>query len=359
MTGVPALVYPGSRVLAGWWKQLVPWQPRALWIGHLLFHRIEALVGLHRPVPLDSLLLFVLRALALGRDQTLEQLDNHLHLGRSLLRQILHQLQADQLARSAAEGAWSLTDLGRQGLAEGAYARPAHERRTFHFAESEPSTGRPHFVRVQNAAPFAPWPVPEGWQFDASLLIACVAQPAVWKERHGFPQDVLEVLHAPTAASSCPTGPSPWERIILDRPERLLAVLVLVASAEQGERLIGLAVQQEGWVLQGREPVFVWPEDWRELLGSAGSEPTQDQWQQAWRAWCQPRGLPAADVDACSLERKDHRLLLRAPGRMVERLQSTRSDILKGEAWLLAGTGRVRTAARVELKAEPGVGGQQ
>jgi hypothetical protein len=35
-------------------------------------------------------------------------------------------------------------------------------------------------------------------------------------------------------------------------------------------------------------------------------------------------------------------------------LQAARSDVLKGEAWLLAGTGRVRTAARVELTDDAG-----
>jgi hypothetical protein len=33
----------------------------------------------------------------------------------------------------------------------------------------------------------------------------------------------------------------------------------------------------------------------------------------------------------------------------VERLRAARSDAVKGEAWLLAGTGSVRTAALVEL----------
>src|SRR5262249_41739832 len=98
-----------------------------------------------------------------------------------------------------------------------------------------------------------------------------------------------------------------------------------------------------------REPILVWPEDWRVLLGTASLEPSIEEWRQTWRAWCQPRGLPAADVETCELEREDYRLRVRAPRRLVERLEAARSDVLKGEAGLVAGPGRVRTAGRVEL----------
>jgi hypothetical protein len=38
-----------------------------------------------------------------------------------------------------------------------------------------------------------------------------------------------------------------------------------------------------------------------------------------------------------------------APGRLIDRLRAARSDALKNEAWLLAGTGRLRAAAVIEL----------
>src|SRR5262249_35580821 len=42
-----SLAYPGSRSLAGWWRQLAPLHPRAVWLAHLLLHRVEALVRLN------------------------------------------------------------------------------------------------------------------------------------------------------------------------------------------------------------------------------------------------------------------------------------------------------------------------
>jgi len=74
-----------------------------------------------------------------------------------------------------------------------------------------------------------------------------------------------------------------------------------------------------------------------------------DHWRHAWRAWCHPRGLPVAEVDACILERQGCRLRVTAVPRLIERLRTARSDVFKGEAWLLAGTGRLRAAAQVEL----------
>ena len=65
--------------------------------------------------------------------------------------------------------------------------------------------------------------------------------------------------------------------------------------------------------------------------------------------WCRPRDLPASDVAACQLERRDHRLLITAPARLVERLRAARSDVFKGESWVLAGQGRLRPAALLEL----------
>lgn len=44
MTAVAPLTFPGTRALAGWWRLLAPRQPRAMWVAHLLLHRIEALV---------------------------------------------------------------------------------------------------------------------------------------------------------------------------------------------------------------------------------------------------------------------------------------------------------------------------
>jgi hypothetical protein len=137
--------------------------------------------------------------------------------------------------------------------------------------------------------------------------------------------------------------------VILDRPAHLGALVALVEEEGRGERLLGFAVQQDGWALRATSPTFALGAGWRDLFPQLAAEVPLDAWRQAWRAWCQPRSLPPAEVEACTLERQDYRLRITAPRRLVERLRTARSDALKGEAWLLAGTGGVRSVALVEL----------
>src|SRR5262249_58781687 len=88
---------------------------------------------------------------------------------------------------------------------------------------------------------------------------------------------------------------------------------------------------------------------WQEIFRDLASEPPLEVWQQAWRTWCQPRGVPPAEISACVLERRDYRLRVQVPKRLLDRLRATRSDALKGEAWLLPETGDIRPAALIEI----------
>src|SRR5205823_2754975 len=101
--------------------------------------------------------------------------------------------------------------------------------------------------------------------------------------------------------------------------------------------------------LNDAEPAFVLGEGWQETFPDLAAAPARDVWRQAWRAWCQPRGLPAGEVEACVLERQDHRLRVVPTPRLLERLRADRSEALRGEAWLLAGSGVLRSAAQIEI----------
>ncbi|HEV3444311.1 MAG TPA: hypothetical protein VG099_06685, partial [Gemmataceae bacterium] len=83
MTAAPALAFPPSKTLLSWWTQLAPFRPSALWVGHLLLHRVEALVSAQRPCPIDPIALFVLRAVALAGPASLETIAHHLALERA------------------------------------------------------------------------------------------------------------------------------------------------------------------------------------------------------------------------------------------------------------------------------------
>jgi hypothetical protein len=362
MTVASSLAFPASRKLAGWWRQLIPYQPQALWVAHLLFHHVEALVRLEQPRPVDPWNHFLLQAMALATRLSpagpLDVLEEHLGLGRQVLRRALRALEVEGLVESG-QGQWTLTALGRQALALGEYPRAHHERRTFYFVEApgraNGAARPPHFVDLHNSTGIA-WPVASDTGFDIATLQTCLHRSPEWKARYGFPVEIQEILDpatGPGPANPTVSLPPAWQRIIVDRPEWILAVMVQMPPTGP-RRLIGLAVRQEGWILQPGEPLFTLDANWPEVFPELTQEPSIDAWQQAWRAWCEPRAIPVDEADACSVEWLQGRLRVVAPSRLLERLRASRSDALRGETCLLAGEGKVRRAAQVEVvEAEP------
>jgi hypothetical protein len=347
MISVAVLPFPGSRILAGWWKQLAPFQPQAIWVAHLFVHRVEALVSARHPAPLDTLPLLVLQSLALNLGDRLEALDDRLQLGRPLLRQLVRLLETDKLVEANPSGGWLITASGRASLENGRIHRLIQERRSFHFVENEQTAHSPHFLRLTTTRRPSGAPPADDWHFDPQLLEECLRQSREWKERHSFPLEVSTLLGP--ASDGVPDPSAAWQRIIVDQPEHILALLVLTDGGDPGGRLVALAVRQECWALDTHESLFVLETDWQQVLPDLAVSVPRDLWRQAWRAWCTPRDLPPAEVDGCMVHKEGHCLQVRAPRRLVERLQRLRSDALKGEAWLLAGTGRLRSAAVVEV----------
>jgi hypothetical protein len=194
-----------------------------------------------------------------------------------------------------------------------------------------------------------PLPPPATWRFDLTALEDCLARPAEWKARNGFPLDVLRVVRQPSNSSTAAAaaagggGGSDWQYVPLDRAEQALLCLVEVAD----EQLLGFVVRGDTWALS--MPALLTLPHGAELLAPLTGDLGPEALRQAWLAWCQQRSLPGNEVDACKLEVVDHRLVVRAPERLIERLRMARSDALKGEAWLLLGTGRARLGAQVEL----------
>ena len=334
MTAAVPFPLPPGRVLSTWRRELAAFRPGRLRLVHLLLHRVEALVRVTQPRALDPLraaLLAQLSAAPPGANAT--RLASGLRLDAEVLGRWLDELAADGLVEPDGAG-WRLTERGRGALASGAYTAPAEERRTFLFAEEDDRDHLPRFVALHGAAVgLAP---PPHWRFDAAALEACVRQTPEWKERHGFPSDVQAVVAPPGPGA----GPADWRRVILDRPEQIL--LVFVASADAPPRWLGFAVRPEGWALQSAAPALALPPE-----DGPAEEPSAEAWREAWRGWGQGRGLSAADADACRVEALEDRVRVTAPRGLAERLGGERQ-----EAWLLAGAGRVRVAAPMEIAIE-------
>jgi hypothetical protein len=344
MTEVQPLVFPASRVLVGWSKLLAPCQPQRLWVGYLFLHRVEALVELTEPAPLDPLAWFVLKGLQVAGTATREVLDERLQLG-PLLRQVLRWLEGHALIEADTSGSWSLTSNGRLALETSIYARSLARRRFFYFREIEQPGLPAQWLDFKMPRAASDWQPAGPWHFDIQLLEKCLERAESWKEQRGFPKEVRRILGLSVSPAALPE----WQRVPLDHPERLAAALVLTQSPEGKDRLLGFAAQPEGWVLSSSEPAFVLGEDWQETFPELAAEPDPVGWAQAWLNWCQPRGLPVAEIEACQLNLDGMRMSIRAPDRLLERFRATRSDVLRGEAWLLLGGRNLRRAVRAEI----------
>jgi hypothetical protein len=325
------MTLPGGRVILGWWRELTGVRPVRLWYAHLLLHRVEVLVESARTGPLTLLARSLLPLLSrtAGPLQA-DAVATELKMDPALAGDLLRELVRLGLARETGGDRWEV--LPENGQADAQANAHCLERRSFYFSDGSPPAYLP--LSPHAATPLTP---PEGWHFDLEALEACVRQGGEWKVRHGFPEDVLRVIHLGAG-----TEPD-WRQVPFVRAEQ--ALLVLVETTDSGA-VLGFPVRADGWAL-GREPVLSLPgaEALLAVVGAVDAE----AWKHSWQTWCQQRNLPAAEAEACKLEVVGHRLVVQAPPRLIERLRSARSDALKGEAWLLAGTGRARATALIDL----------
>lgn len=349
MNPAKPLSFPGGRTLAGWWKQLAPRHPLELWFGHLFLVRLEALVRSQRSLPLDRLTRVLLEAVAVTPAATLTTLNHRLQLGVPVLAQLYCSLSKEGLVESSSTGAWRLTDPGRQALQEGVHHKTIQERLAFHFRQSESPEQPPHFVRLRECPtlPLSELRTP----FKLSHFESCLHQSAVWKQRHGFPTEVRELVSLDRGElASTDANRIVWNRVVLLQPEQL-PIILMTRVAGSRRQLLGFAVRIDGWILEAERPLLEVEDDWAELFPELKHSSPEESWKEAWLEWCRARGLSKSDAEPCAIQHQGCRLRVIASPRLLERFRSGRSDVLKGEAWLLGGSGPLRPMAALEVVA--------
>jgi hypothetical protein len=363
MSSAASLVFPGSRSLGAWWRQLSPLRPRAQWVTHLLVHRVEALVRLRCSLPLAVFDRLALETVGRNPGASTAELSRRLHFEPQMVRQVLTRLAAADVLFERAPSCWEVTPRGQQSLEHGELIGQAHERRSFHFLEPETPGAGVHFVKLV-ASRSSPCPPPSDWAFDVSALTSCVRQPAQWKQRHGFPEEVESIVlrAAPDEKRSSEgngvnddaryldkRNPMRWEQVVVDHCEHLVSVLILVAGADGAESLLGFAVHPEGWVLESSRPMLALDGGWRDVFPGFEGAANEDAWRQAWRGWARTSALAEAAVETCKVRFEGYRVRVYAPLSVLEPLRRARSEALRGNVWLLAGQGRTRVAACLEV----------
>lgn len=367
MTSASSLAFPGSRTLASWWRQLEHIAPVSLSVGYLFVHRLDVPARWLIPRPVDPLLLLVLEALALDQDASgsagLDQLAQRLRLDAPVIRGLIKSLLEARLVEPCCNGAarprWALSQEGRQALQKKTTHEPHWRRAQLAFVERLGPAGQrladPHFLSLREA-PSTPWHVEAGAAFDMKWLEACLVQSDEWKATFGFPADLAAFLTG-TAISqgaslsleaAAPAALPAWERVALDRSERLLVALCRVAQPEGA--VLGFGVRPEGWALAAAEPVIHLPAAGRSILSDLDTVADAPSWRQTWRQWCQSRTQLGASEEQCELTVDKATLRVRIPAPLLDALRTSKSDLLKGDTWLLAGEGYLRHAARLELE---------
>ena len=347
MDRASALIFPGSKTLAGWWRQLHAYQPQAFWVGYSFLHRIEAPVTAVRRQSVEPFPHLVLQALALEKTDrvSLPELCSRLGLPALVVQRVLADMERDGFLARTGPDRWQATERGTHALQWRHYPQSVQERRVFAFLDRLDTSGQranaPQFVNVVECAG-TPWPVDDEHRFDIATLQACIEQTVEWKQARAFPAEVQMLTNTAPAVS--------WEHVIVDRPERVLLVLI-VGQSGGAAVLLGFAVKVDNWTLYDQTPVLRLPASESAIWPDLAKAPAAEVWHEAWRSWCRQRQLPTNEVELCALTHREPRLEVQPPPRLLQRLQAAKSDLFRGEAWLLVGDGYVRWATQLTVRA--------
>lgn len=327
----------------------MPLQPQALWIGYTFVHRIEAPVYAESEQMIEPLTSLILQAIALEQQLDANRahgigvaiLQERLRLPAAIVHRVLLGMHDAGLLANNPLNEWRLTDLGQHALQSGHIPLRRCERRVFGFVENLDSAGQrvaaPMFLPIADCVG-SPWQVETPYCFEAGFLRMCIAQSSEWKQTATFPGAIDAVADDATVDVA--------QQVLVDRPQRVMMLLI-----QTTQELLGFAVKVDGWTLNERDPVMRLPAAAQRNWPALAQEIPLAAWQDGWRNWCRQRQLPASEVDACTLTHRTPRLEVQAPPRLVQRLQAAKSDLFKGEAWLLVGDGFLRSAALLHLKA--------
>jgi hypothetical protein len=334
------LPFPNRRTLAAWWRQISQIRPAhrgpAFWVAHLWVHHVEALARVSRQVQTDRFTSLLLETLATGPGSAAAPLQLVFPFGGTAIQRMLYELESEGLIDTRSSSKWQLSERGQTARVKGAYATEEQQRRFFHFVADDRPDCTPHFLLIRKRG--LGHRIDGEFSFQPRHVFETAGKDADWKRRHNFPLDVDEVLPPNT------DGTLDWRRIILHHVE-ILPVVVTIEST----RLHGFHAESNAESLDVKTPVFELGDCWPDVFPDLAHEPSANQWHQAWCEWANHQKISSADAGKCRVERREHRLRVHATRAILDRLRAARHEPLKSENCVLAGEGRFRAAAPLEI----------
>ena len=163
-------------------------------IAECHFHTIEACVAIKKSQKIDDLELFLIKAIDISKDTTAEGLNNLLHIGSQIVRQIAVAPIANGLIHENANGSFHITKLGFDALQSGEMTILQQRRCHFHFISGSNEFVRINDPRKKYLRDLAPKETGADWNFDVETLKKCINESDQWKRERGFPTDVVELV---------------------------------------------------------------------------------------------------------------------------------------------------------------------
>lgn len=346
MTFPRPAAFPGGRVLAGWWKQLAPWRPQALWIGSLLLERTEALCSVQHSEPLAPLDSHVLKSLSLQQPTDSNLLIRRLGVTDVLLTRLLTRLDERGMVTRTAHG-WHLTDAGALAQKQNLLPGERLERRSFWFLCDQTDSHRSAFIAPASAGALQPIEAKHLHRGSLDALLHSASRDADWKRKRSFPLEVNSII-APESSSEG-ADLAAWEKIVVVHPYWLQAALITYVRESGQPGLAAFSYQEHGWAL-GTGPVFDVTASWKEVFPGLPIEPDDASIAEAWRKWLAQRGLASAS-ERYYLERRDGRLSVMSSESSPDVPGGPRGDLARGEAWLVLYDGPLKRV--IPLEAQP------
>jgi hypothetical protein len=268
-------------------------------IAECHFHTVEACVTIKKNRKIDDLELFLLKALHISRDTTAEGLNNLLHIGSQIIRQIAVVPIANGLIVENADGSFGITTRGSDTLRSGEMTISQRRRCHFNFISISSEFVRINDPRKKYLRDLEPQETGSNWNFDIETLRMCINESDQWKRERSFPSDVVELVTSPnTDLQSLPVADaSNWvdkkclaqkaQMLVVDKAQGTGCAIVIKFKDDNPFELKAYPFSSKYFLQSGEDNVLFslsGTQSILKVLPDVDLMPSKEQLDIAWRA---------------------------------------------------------------------------